>query len=319
MINGTDDWHPRNLRGYGPNPCDPHWPYRSRLALQFVLNVEEGAELSLLNGDAGSESYLSEIPNTLALQGLRHYSSESHFDFGSRVGIWRILRLFAERHLPLTAFACGRALELNPDIAPALVEQGHEIAGHGYRWIDYRYVSDTIEREHIQHTRHIIQQTIGNESIGWYTGRVSPNTRRLLVEAGNFLYDSDAYDDELPYWLTNSQYAHLVIPYSLITNDIRYVISPSCSTAGDFFNLLRDNFDQLWAEGQTLPRMMSVGLHARFSGHAARLPALSRFLDYVAKFDGVWICRRRDIANHWHTHFTAPNLIPSFHSTGHTP
>lgn len=308
MTHPIDPWHPRNLRGYGPTPSHLHWPNGNRLALQFVLNIEEGAEQSILNGDPGSEYYLSEIPNAVSIQGLRHYSSESHFDFGSRVGIWRILRLFAQHQLPLTAFACGRALELNPEIAPTLIEQRHEIAGHGYRWIDYRYLDEEVERDHIHRTQALIQQACGTAPIGWYTGRVSPNTRRLLVETGNILYDSDAYDDELPYWLSDQRQAHLVIPYSLITNDIRYVIAPGCSNANDFFNLLRDTFDQLWLEGETLPRLMNIGLHPRFSGHAGRIGALARFMDYVAGFDGVWICRRRDIAEHWLNTFPASSI-----------
>lgn len=303
MTISNQSWHRRNLHGYGQHGFDPQWPDGSRLALQFVLNIEEGAEHTLLNGDNGSEHYLAEIPGAVQIEGLRNYSAESLFDFGSRVGVWRLLRLFEQHNIPLTAFACGRALELNPELGMALAEQGHEIAGHGYRWIDYRYVSREVERDHIQRTCQIIQDLSGAAPVGWYTGRVSANTRQLLNEIGGFVYDSDAYADELPYWLHAGQQSHLVIPYSLLTNDIRYVIAPGCGHADDFFSLLRDGFDQLWQEGQDSPKMMTVGLHPRFSGQAARLPALSRFLDHVAAHQGVWICQRREIARHWHHKF----------------
>jgi putative urate catabolism protein len=299
-------WHPRNLEGYGKHPPDPQWPGAARLALQFVLNVEEGAERTVLNGDSGSENYLAEIPGASQILGLRNYSAENFYDFGARVGFWRILRLFEERRLPLTAFAAGRALELNPEAGAALAELGHEVAGHGYRWIDYRYVDDQTERAHIELTCAIIEETANARPVGWYTGRASPNTRRLLVEAGGILYDSDAYDDELPYWLVEGGRSHLVIPYTLITNDIRYVLAPGCGTAADFFGLLRDAFDLLWSEGQDRPRMMSVGLHSRISGHPARAAAIARFLDYVADREGVWICRRREIAEHCIHRFPRP-------------
>jgi allantoinase len=294
-----EPWHRRNLAGYGRTPPDPQWPGGARLALQFVLNVEEGAERTVLNGDAGAESYLPEIAGAGAVEGARNYSAESLYDYGARVGFWRLLRLFEQRRLPLTAFATGRALELNPDAGTALAALGHEVAGHGYRWLDYRGVDEATERAHIAQTCTIIAQATGTRPVGWYVGRVSPNTRRLIVEAGGFLYDSDAYDDELPYWLVEAGRAHLVIPYTLVTNDIRYVVAPGCATAGDFYDLLRDAFDVLWTEGRERPRMMSVGLHARFGGHPARAAAIARFLDYAAERDGVWICRRRDIAEHW--------------------
>jgi allantoinase len=302
----VDAWHPRDLKGYGRHPPDPQWPGGARLALQFVLNVEEGAERTLLNGDAGSEDYLSELPGARQLLGRRSYSAEGLFDYGARVGFWRILRLFEARGLPLTAFATGRALELNPEAGAALAELGHEVAGHGYRWIDYRDLDVQTEREQIARTMRIIEATTGTRPVGWYTGRVSPNTRRLLVEAGGMLYDSDAYDDELPYWLTEGGRSHLVIPYSLLTNDIRYLMAPGCATAADFCALLRDAFDLLWTEGQDHPRMLSIGLHARISGQAARAAAIARFLDDVAVRAGLWICRRREIAEHWMQRFPRP-------------
>ncbi len=301
-----DGWHPRDLHGYGRHPPDPRWPGGARLALQFVLNVEEGAERTLLNGDDGSEDYLPEIPGTRRRLDQRHYSAESLHDYGARVGFWRLLRLFEERGLPLTAFAAGRALELNPEAGAALGELGHEVAGHGDRWIDYRGIDEATERAHIARTRRIIEATTGQRPVGWYTGRVSANTRRLLVEAGGFLYDADAYDDELPYWLEDGGRAHLIIPYTLVNNDIRYVLAPGCATATDFFSLLRDAFDVLWSEGQERPRMLSVGLHARFSGHPARAVAIARFLDHATAHAEVWICRRREIAEHWIQQFGRP-------------
>ena len=300
-----DAWHPRRLESSERDAPDPRWPGNARVALQFVLNVEEGAERTVLNGDAGSEDYLPEIPGVRRVTGARSFSTESLYDYGASVGFWRLLRLFESRRLPLTAFAAGRALELNPDAGAALVELGHEIAGHGYRWIDYREIDEETERRHIERTVRIIRELAGSPPVGWYTGRASPNTRRLLVEHGGFLYDSDAYDGELPYWLGDRP-AHLVIPYTLVNNDIRYVLSPGCAHAGDFFTLLRDAYDQLWAEGESRPRMMSVGLHSRFSGHPSRAVAVARFLDYVQERGGAWICRRRDIAGHWHRAFPPP-------------
>lgn len=302
-----DPWHPRRLEGYGRHPPDPRWPGGARLALQFVLNVEEGAEHTILNGDEGSETYLPEFQGARPLIGQRHLGTESLYDYGAQVGFWRILNLFGARNLPLTAFAVGRALELQPEAGAALVEARHEIAGHGWRWMDYREVDEALEREHIERTCSVIARLAGRPPVGWYTGRVSSNTRRLLVERGHFQYDSDAYDAELPYWLDDGRRAHLVIPYTLVHNDVRYVTSPGCAHADDFFQLLRDGFDRLWAEGAERPRMMSVGLHSRFSGHPARAVAIARFLDHVASHHGVWICRRREIAEHWRRHFS-PDL-----------
>lgn len=294
-----NDWYPRDLKGYGHRLPDPQWPGKARLALQFALNVEEGGEHTILNGDSGSETYLHEIPGGSLMHGLRNTSVESMFDYGARAGFWRILRLFEERELPLTAFAVGRALELNPEAGMALAELGHEVAGHGYRWIDYRYVHEQIERDHIQKTIAIIEETTKRRPLGWYIGRTSPNTRRLLVEDGGFLYDSDAYNDDLPYWISNEGDSHLVIPYTLINNDMKFVVAPGFNSADSFYNTLKDAFDLLWVEGKDSPKMMSVGLHSRLSGHPARSAALARFLDYAADFSDVWICRREDIARHW--------------------
>ncbi len=291
---------PRDLRGYGAQPPDPKWPGGTRLALSFVLNVEEGAENTLLNGDAGPEPYGHELYARPALAGRRDYSVESLFEYGSRTGFWRILRLFRERCLPLTAFASGLALELNPDLGAALAADGCEVAGHGYRWIDYRDVDEAVEREHIRRTVAIIEQTCGQRPIGWYTGRLSPNTRRLLLEHGGFAYDSDAYNDDLPYWVEGKGGQHLVIPYTLVNNDFRYLLPNGFSCGSDFYDSLRDAFEVLLAEGIAAPKMMSVGLHSRISGQPARAGGLARFLDDVLKRDDVWVCRRVDIARHWY-------------------
>ncbi len=293
------DGYPRDLLGYGRHPPHPQWPGGARVALQFVLNVEEGGERTVLNGDAGSETYLGEIPGAAQVLGQRSSSMESLFDYGARAGFWRVLRLFEERRLPLTAFVVGRALELNPEAGRALAEGGHEVAGHAYRWIDYRSVPEAVEREHIRRTVAAIAEATGSRPAGWYTGRVSPNTRRLLVEEGGFLYDSDAYSDDLPFWVRVGERPHLVIPYTLVNNDLRFVVAPGFASGEDFFQGLRGGLDLLWDEGERAPRMMSVGLHGRFSGHPSRAAGLARFLDYVAAKDRVWICRRRDIADHW--------------------
>jgi peptidoglycan/xylan/chitin deacetylase (PgdA/CDA1 family) len=263
-----------------------------------VLNIEEGAESSILNGDAGSEAYLHELPGRLPRTGERDLSVEGMYEYGSRAGIWRILELFSARGLPLTAFAVGRALELNPLVGHALTRAGHEVAGHGYRWLDYREIPEDEERRHIHLTIEVIERICGKRPVGWYTGRISRNTRRLVREEGGFLYSSDAYNDDLPYWIAKSP-AHLVIPYTLVSNDVRYLLPNGVSCGEDFYRLLKDAFDLLWHEGAQRPKMMSIGLHARISGHPARAMALARFLDYVQGHEAVWICRREDIARHW--------------------
>lgn len=288
----------RDLCGYAGQPPHPHWPDGARVAVQFVLNVEEGAESSVINDDAGSEALLHELPGRPARVGERDPSVESMYEYGSRAGFWRILDLFRARELPLTAFVVGRALEINPQLGRALVEAGHEVAGHGYRWIDYHGIGEDTERRHLRRTIEIIGRVCGHRPVGWYTGKVSLNTRRLLREEGGFLYDSDSYSDDLPYWLPGTP-PHLVIPYSLVTNDVRYLLPNGCGSGEAFFSLLRDAFDLLWQEGARLPKMMSVGLHGRISGHPARAMALARFLDYVRNREGVWVCRREEIARHW--------------------
>lgn len=289
----------RDLVGYGGRPPHSQWPNGARVALQFVLNVEEGAESSVLNGDAESEAYLHELPGRPARRGERDLSVESLYNYGARAGVWRLLELFRERHLPLTVFATGRALELNPPLVRALVSSGHEIAGHGYRWLDYHRIPEDEERQHIRRTIRLIEALTGQRPRGWYTGRVSLSTRRLLVQEGDFLYDSDAYDDDLPYWLPESSPPHLIIPYTLVNNDARYLMRSGFSCGDDFFQQLRDAFDQLWHEGERAPKLMSIGLHGRISGHPARAMALSRFLDFISRQPQVWVCRREEIARHW--------------------
>lgn len=295
----------QDLAGYGGRPPHPRWPGEARVAVQFVLNIEEGAERSILNGDDVSESYLHELPGRPSRLGERDLSVESMYEYGSRAGVWRILELFRARDLPLTAFAVGKALELNPEIGRALSAAGHEVAGHGYRWIDYRNIPEEEERRHISLTIEVIERICGRRPVGWYTGRVSENTRRLLREEGGFLYTSDAYNDDVPYWLRGSP-PFLVIPYTLVNNDARYLLPTGFSTGEDFFQLLKDAFDLLWQEGVQKPKMMSVGLHGRISGHPARAMALGRFLDYVQGHDAVWICRREEIARHWMSEHPAP-------------
>lgn len=288
----------RDLVGYGGRPPHPRWPNDARVAVQFVLNVEEGAESSVLLGDPQSEAYLHEIPGRASRVGRRDPSVEGMYEYGSRAGVWRILELFRARGLPLTAFVVGQALELTPDIGRALAADGHEIAGHGYRWIDYRDVPEDVERDHIRRTIDAIDRICGARPVGWYTGRVSLDTRRLVREEGGFLYSSDAYNDDLPYWL-DGEPPHLVIPYTLVNNDARYLWPTGFSDGGAFLSALTDAFDCLWEEGARSPKMMSVGLHGRISGHPARATALARFLDYLRDREGVWVCRREEIARHW--------------------
>ena len=297
--------YPRDLIGYGQTPPLPHWPGDARLALQFVINYEEGGENSILHGDAASEAFLSEIIGAEPLLGVRHLNMESMYEYGSRAGFWRLHRLFTQRQIPLTVYAVAMALERHPEAGKAMVEAGWEVASHGYRWIDYQYVSAAIEREHIQQAIAIHTQVIGSRPLGFYQGRVSPNTRRLVMEEGGFLYDADSYADDLPYWVTEGDHPHLVIPYTLDTNDMRFATAQGFNSGDQFFTYLRDAFDVLYAEGETAPKMMSVGLHCRLSGRPGRTAALARFLDYVQQHEQVWICRRVDIARHWHAHHPA--------------
>lgn len=289
----------RDLIGYSHYLPQVVWPHNARLALNFALNYEEGAESNVLDGDDCSECYLTDLPGVTALKDERHLSVESLFEYGSRAGIWRLLRLFEEHNIPLTIFATGLALERNLPLAEMLKHTHHEIAGHGYRWINYRTVSESLEREHILKTIEIIQTLCQKKVTGWYTGRRSAHTRPLIVEAG-LRYDSDSYADDFPYWVQVSDRPHLIIPYQLDTNDARYAISPGWNTGEDFFQYLKAAFECLYREGLQSPKMMTVGVHARLSGRPGRCEALYRFIEFIKQFDDVWICRREDIANHWY-------------------
>lgn len=298
--------YPRDLVGYGRTPPHAQWPDSARIAVQFVLNYEEGGENCVLHGDKASEQFLSEIIGAQAYE-ARHLSMESIYEYGSRAGVWRILREFERRGLPLTIFGVAMALERHPDLTAAFVERGHEIACHGWRWIHYQNVDEATEREHMRIGVEIIQRLTGSAPLGWYTGRDSPNTRRLLVEHGGFLYDADYYGDDLPFWtdvtiLDGTTRPHLIVPYTLDTNDMRFATSQGFNTGDHFFSYLKDSFDVLYAEGADRPKMLSIGMHCRLLGRPGRFAALQRFLDYVEKHDRVWVCRRVDIARHWIEH-----------------
>lgn len=295
--------YPRDLVGYGRNPPQADWPGQARVAVQFVLNYEEGGENAVLHGDAGSEQFLSEMFNPASYPD-RHLSMEGIYEYGSRVGVWRILREFEQRGLPLTVFGVAMALQRHPELTAAFTELGHEIACHGWRWIHYQGMDEAQERAHLQQAVQALQALTGQHPAGWYTGRDSPNTRRLVVDEGGFEYDSDYYGDDLPFWMkvrkTDGQVVpHLVVPYTLDTNDMRFSLPQGFAQAEDFFIYLRDSFDALYAEGADTPRMMSVGMHCRLLGRPGRIVALQKFLDHIARHDKVWVCRRIDIARHW--------------------
>lgn len=298
--------YPRDLRGYAGNPPQAKWPGNARIAVQFVLNVEEGSESCVLHGDSQSETFLSEIVGAQSFAD-RHMSMESMYEYGSRAGVWRILDEFQRRQLPLTAFAVAMALERCPEIAQALVAGNHEIASHGWRWLHYQNTPVDLEREHLERAVELITRLTGSAPLGWYTGRDSPNTRRLVVEHGGFLYDSDYYGDDLPLWSTvetsdGTRQPHLIVPYTLDANDMRFSSPGGFNSGEQFFAYLRDTFDVLYAEGETAPKMMSVGLHARLIGRPGRFRALQRFLDHIQAHDRVWVARRVDIARHWVEH-----------------
>jgi allantoinase len=300
-VEERQDDYPRDLVGYGARVVHPRWPGDARIALQIALNYEAGGELSVLHGDGFSESLLTDI-GWPAVPGARSMLVESVFEYGSRRGVWRLLELFRQRRLAVSVFAVGMALQRNPEVARAMVEDGHEVLGHGWRWIDYQRVPEDVEREHVRLAVEAITRATGQRPLGWMTGRPGPNTRRLLVEEGGFLYDRDALNDELPYWVRVGDRPHLVIPYSYETNDNRFDGNLGFSTAEDFFVYMRDAFDVLYAEGETAPKLMSLGLHDRLIGRPARAAGLARFLDYVLAKERVWICRGIDIARHWIAH-----------------
>ena len=288
----------RDFTGYGKNDFKVEWPKKAKLALQFVLNYEEGGENCILDGDKYSENFLSEIIGAQPLE-ARNMNMESIYEYGSKRGFWRIFNTFLDRQINLTIFGVGLALEKNNEVCSAIKESNFEIASHGYRWIDYQNIDKEIEKEHIIKCNESIKDIFGYYPKGWYTGRVSPNTRNLVIENTNIIYDSDCYSDDLPYWDKNSQRKHLIIPYTLDNNDMRFATNQGFNTGDHFYNYLKDSFDALYEEGKTNPKMMSVGLHCRLIGRPGRIQSLKKFLDYVLEFDDVWICKRIDIAKHW--------------------
>jgi len=301
----VDKHYPRDFCGYGDSPPKANWPGGARLALQIVLNYEEGGENCVLHGDAASESFLSEIVAAQPCVGVRHMSMESVYEYGSRAGVWRLKRLFQRYRVPVTVFAVGMAVEKNPQAVRQLFDDGHEICSHGYRWIDYQDVDIETEREHMQKAIAAIESVTGERPLGWYTGRTSPNTRALVAGEGGFLYHSDDYSDDLPFWDMNYRDPQLVIPYTLDANDMRFTTAQGFNCGEQFYQYLKDSFDVLYSEGAEAPRMMSLGLHCRISGRPGRIAALERFLRYVRSHEEVWICRRIDIARHWRQHHPA--------------
>ena len=301
-----DESYPRDLTGYGRTPPHANWPGGARIAVQFVLNYEEGGENCILHGDAASEAFLSEIMGAQPWPGQRHMNMESIFEYGARAGFWRIWRLFTALNVPLTVFGVATALMRGPEQVAAMKEADWEIASHGLKWIEYKDFSRDEERAHLDEAIRIHAEVTGDRPLGWYTGRCSAHTLDLVMEDGGFLYSSDSYADDLPYWVEGPKGPHLIIPYSLDANDMRFATAQGFNAGEQFFSYLKDSFDVLYAEGADRPRLMSVGLHCRLAGRPGRAAALDRFLDYVLKHDKVWLPRRIDIAGHWRTAHPIP-------------
>jgi allantoinase len=293
-----DSAYSRDLIGYGRDPPHADWPGGARIAIQLVLNYEEGAETSVLHGDAGSETFLSDMINPAPVVGARHMSMEQIYEYGSRAGVWRLLRLFERYGVPVTVFGVALAMERNPAVVEAFLEAGHEVASHGWRWISYQDVPERLEREHMMRAIDTHKRLTGERPLGWYTGRTSPNTRRLVAEEGGFLYDADDYSDDLPFWTQVGRRPHLIVPYTLEANDMRFS-GTGLNTGEQFFSYLRDAFDVLYAEGAERPKMLSVGLHCRIAGRPGKLAGLERFLRYALDHQDVWFARRIEIARHW--------------------
>ena len=291
--------YPRDLTGYGKILPQADWPGGARIAVQFVINYEEGGENSILHGDKGAERFLSDISNAPEREGGRHMSMESLYEYGSRVGVWRLFELFGQNDITVTVFAVAMALARNPAVAEAGMKNGFEFCSHGLRWIDYQYVPEDLEKEHMQEAIDIHERITGERPLGWYTGRTSPNTRRLVAEEGGFLYDADDYSDDLPFWSKIVNKPHLVIPYTLDANDMRFMAVAGYGVGEQFFNYLKDSFDTLYADGAANPKMMSIGLHCRVAGRPGRFQAVKRFVEYARSHDQVWFTRRIDIARHW--------------------
>jgi OHCU decarboxylase len=303
--------YPRDLVGYGRNPPHPRWPDGARICVQFVINYEEGGENNILHGDRASEAFLSEIVGAQPWLGQRHMSMESIYEYGSRAGFWRLWRMFTQRDLPVTVYGVATALRRNPEAVAAMKEAHWEIASHGLKWIDYRDFSAEEERAHMKEAIRIHTEVTGERPLGWYTGRTSEHTNRLVAEEGGFLYSADSYADELPYWEQHGDRQQLIVPYTLDTNDMRFATPQGFNSGDQFFAYLKDSFDTLYAEGETSPKMMSVGLHCRLAGRPGRAAALARFLDYIGSHENVWVARRIDIAHHWIRHHHPADLKPS--------
>ena len=297
--------YPRNMIGYGSKQNKIVWPKNAKLALQIVLNYEEGAENCVLHGDKHSETFLSEIIGAKPIKG-RHMNMESFYEYGSRRGFWRLHKLFSEKKIPITIFGVAMALKRNPEICEAIKNGNYEVASHGWRWIDYQNIKKSVEKKHMQLSIKTIKQIFGKRPLGWYTGRCSPNTRDLVFKEGGFLYDSDSYSDDLPYWEYRKNKKQLIIPYTLDNNDMRFATNQGFNSGDQFYTYLKDSFDALYEEGKTDPKMMSVGLHCRLIGRPGRIQSLKKFLDYVLKFKDIWICKRVDIAKYWIKNY--PNI-----------
>ena len=299
---GTKDY-PRDMVGYGAHPPHPQWPGDARIAVQFVVNYEEGGENNILHGDEASEAFLSEIVGADARKGVRHMNMESIYEYGSRAGFWRLHRMFTDRAMPVTVFGVATALEKNPEAVEAMKQAGWEIASHGLKWIEHQYMRIERERLQMEEAMRLHEAATGERPLGWYTGRTSENSRELTAEIGGFLYNADSYADELPYWETTTHGPQLIVPYTLDANDMRFATNQGFNSGDQFFAYLRDSFDVLYAEGETAPKMMSVGLHCRLVGRPGRAAALGRFLDYVQSHNAVWVTTRADIARHWRERF----------------
>ena len=299
----TEVSYPRDMVGYGAKAPHPEWPDKARVAVQFVVNYEEGGENNILHGDPGSEAFLSEIVGAQSYPNVRHINMESMYEFGSRSGFWRLHRMFSDRKIPVTVFGVAMALDRNQVAVDAMLKSEWEVASHGYRWIDYQFLPEDVELEHMRKAIDIHSRLTGSRPEGFYLGRTSPNTHRLTAEHGGFQYSADTYADELPYWNNDYSSPLLMIPYTLDVNDMRFATHQGFNCGDQFYSYLKDSFDYLYEEGQVSPKMMSVGLHCRLAGRPGRAASLARFLDYVRSRDDVWLTRRIDIANHWREHF----------------
>jgi chitin deacetylase len=299
MTSSSD--YPRDLRGYGREPPHARWPGNARVALQFVINYEEGGENCILHGDAASEAFLSEVVGAAPWPGQRHMNMESMYEYGARAGFWRLWRAFTARQMPVTVFGVAHAMMRGPEQVAAMREAQWEIASHGLKWIEYKDFSEADERAHIREAVRIHTEMAGERPVGFYQGRCSAQTLKLTMEEGGFVYSADSYADDLPYWIDGPTGPFLIVPYTLDANDMRFATAQGFNSGDQFFAYLKDSFDVLYREGETAPRMMSVGLHCRLAGRPGRTAALERFLDYIASHNHVWVARRIDIARHWQT------------------